>query len=44
MASYQNVSHNTGRKQTPTIQVIDDTYDDGKTPRASVKVRLYQIS
>lgn len=38
MASYQTVEHTTNRKSTPTMKVLDDATDDGKTPRASVKV------
>ena len=37
MASYQSAEHNTNRKPTPTMRVLDDV-DDGKTPRASAKV------
>jgi len=37
MTSYQNAEHNTNRKPTPQMRVLDDL-DDGKTPRAPAKV------
>ncbi|KAK5101226.1 hypothetical protein LTS08_004833 [Lithohypha guttulata] len=37
MASYQNVDPTTKRETTPTLKVLDNMTDDGKTPRASVK-------
>ena len=37
MASYPSVEQKTNRKLTPTTRVLDE-FDDGKTPRASVKV------
>lgn len=43
MASYQNVDHNSNRKPMPTVKVLDDTADDGKTPRASAKVTWQTI-